>query len=163
MKKIFCRSLVLILSLSLFSCQNKSELADDIPCSVLADTAKEQIPIDLGYESYGGEHIKYYFEDTELDDDHALYYSVASEDINEFGIFHAPDTDAAEELYRLTERYLEGLLEEKGAFIGSYAPKELQKLEDAEVRAFGCYVAYAILSEDDRELFFDTVEATLRK
>ena len=78
------------------------------------------------------------------------------------GIFHAPNEGDAKKLKEITQRYLDGLLEEKGAFIGSYAPKELEKLENAEARIFGNYVAYAILSEDDRKLFFDTIEAKLK-
>ncbi len=162
MKRSLFFALAIALCISLFSCGAKKEYADDIPCSELLDTAEEQIPIDLGYESFGGDHIKYYFEDTELDDDRSLRYSVASEDINEMGIFHAPDERSVKELKEITQRYLDGLLEEKGAFIGSYAPKELEKLENAEVRTFGNYVAYAILSDDDRELFFETVETELK-
>ena len=162
MKKFMLAAVAAALCLSLFSCKSGGEYADDIPCAEILDTVEEQIPIDLGYESFGGDHIKYYFENTELDDDHSLRYSTASEDINEMGIFHAPNEGDAKKLKEITERYLDGLLEEKGAFIGSYAPKELEKLENAEARIFGNYVAYAILSEDDRKLFFDTIEAKLK-
>ena len=162
MKRILFVLISAALCLALFSCKNKEAYADDIPCAELLDTAEEQIPIDLGYESFGGDHIKYYFKDTKLDDDHALRYSVASENIDEIGAFHAPDERSAEQLEKITEEYLNGLLEEKGAFIGSYAPKELEKLENAEVKRFGNYVVYAILSADDRELFFETVETELK-
>lgn len=126
------------------------------------DKVEEQFPIDLGYESFDGDHIKYYFKDTRLDDDHALRYSVKSENIDEFGIFHAPDESSKKELKKLAKSYVDTLLEEKKAFIASYAPKELPKLEDAEVRVFGNYVAYAILDPNDRELFFETVEKSLK-
>ncbi len=163
MKRILSITLIFILSVSLIACQKNREYSDDIPCAELLDTAEEQIPVDMGYESFGGDHVKFYFENTDLDDDRALRYSTASENINEFGIFHAPDKDAAKELYGLTEKYLDGLLEEKGEFVGSYAPRELEKLTGAEVKAFGNYVAYAVLSEDDRQIFFDTVEKMLKK
>ncbi|MBQ8850622.1 MAG: DUF4358 domain-containing protein [Clostridia bacterium] len=162
MKKILCFAIILSFALSLCACSKKGEYRDDVPCSELLDSAEEQIPVDMGYESFDGDHIKYNFEDTELDDDHALRYSTASENINEIGVFHAPDEASRDGLAELTERYLDGLLEEKGEFIASYAPKELEKLRSAEVKTFGNYVAYAILSEDDREVFFDTVEKMLR-
>ena len=162
MKRFLFFTLTLMLCLTLFSCKSSKGYSDGIPCSELLDTAEEQIPIDLGYESFDGDHIKLYFENTELDDDRSLRYSVASENINEMGIFHAPDEGSAKELKEITQRYLDGLLEEKGTFIGSYAPKELEKLENAEVRIFGNYVAYAILSADDRKLFFDTIENALK-
>lgn len=162
MKKIICFALILSATLALIACSRKGEYRNDISCSELLDEAEAQIPVDMGYESLGKDHIKYNFGNTELDDDHAFRHSVASEDINEIGIFHAPDGEARDELQELTENYLRGLLEEKGAFIASYAPKELEKLENAEVKTFGNYVAYAVLSKDERILFFDTVEKLLR-
>lgn len=163
MKKILSFILCIILSLSLFACGEKKGYKDDVSCAEILDTAEEQIPIDGGYGELGGSHIKYNFADTELDDDHAFRHSKLSEDINEFGIFHAPDEKAKRELKELTENYLAQLLEEKGEFISSYAPKELEKLKNAETRVIGNYVAYAILSKDDRALFFDTVEKMLSK
>ena len=161
MKRIICAVLLLWLTVTLFSCSGKEQYRNDLSCAELLDSAEEQIPVDMGYESLGGDHINYNFEGTELDDDHAFRHSKASEDINEIGIFHAPDSTARMELERLTDSYLETILEEKGAFIASYAPKELEKLKKAEVKTFGNYVAYAILSDDDRAVFFDTVEKML--
>ncbi len=161
MKKFLSVILCFILSASLFACGEKKEYRDDVSCAEILDAAEEQIPVDMGYEDLGGDHIKYNFSDTELDDDHAFRYSTRSEDINEFGIFHAPDESSRKELEALTEKYLTELLEEKGEFISSYAPKELEKLKNAETRVIGNYVAYAILSKDDRAVFFDTVEKTL--
>lgn len=156
--------LVLVLATLLSACAKKEkDYVDDLPCSEIADTVEEQIPVDFGYETFGGEHLRYYFEDTKVHDDACLRYTVRSEDIGEFGIFHAPDEESRKELERLCEEYLKILREEKTAFIESYAPEEVPKLERAEVRSFGNYVAYAILSDDDRELFFETVEKKLTK
>ena len=156
--------LVLVLATLLSACAKKGkDYVDDLPCSEIADTVEEQIPVDFGYETFGGEHLRYYFEDTKVHDDACLRYTVRSEDIGEFGIFHAPDEESRKELERLCEEYLKTLREEKTAFIESYAPEEVPKLERAEVRSFGNYVAYAILSDDDRELFFETVEKKLTK
>ena len=163
MKKIICFMIVFSLFAIFFSCGESGEFKDDLSCAEVLDEAAEQLPIDLGYKSLGGEHKKHNFNDTRLDDDYAFLGSVASEDINEIGIFHAPTPQAREELLELCEDYLEDHLEEKEAFIASYAPAELEKLKNAEARAFGNYVAYAILSKDDRALFFDTVEKMLTK
>ncbi len=156
--------LILVLATLLSACGKKEKTyADDIPCSELADTVEEQIPVDFGYETFGGEHLRYYFEDTKVHDDACLRYSVRSEEISEFGIFHTPDEASRIEIKRLCENYLATLREEKSTFIASYAPEEVPKLERAEVRSFGNYVAYAILSDDDRELFFETIEKKLTK
>ena len=154
--------LVLVLATLLSSCAKKEkDYVDDLPCSEIADTVEEQLPVDFGYETFGGEHLRYYFEDTKTHDDACLRYTVRSEDIGEFGIFHTPNEESRKEIEELCEKYLETLREEKTAFIESYAPEELPKLERAEVRTFGNYVAYAILSDDDRKLFFETVEKKL--
>ena len=160
MKRYFLILLLIVMLLS--SCSQKEKnYADDVPCSELADSVEEQIPVDFGYETFGREHLRYYFEDTKRHDDVCLRYTVRSEDIGEFGIFHAPDAEAREELQDLCEDYLEELREEKSAFIESYAPEEVPKLTDAEVRVFGNYVVFAILSESERTLLFDTVEKKL--
>lgn len=163
MKRIFCFISVFALLITLTGCSEKKEFRDDYGCAKLLDAAAAELPQDLGYKELGGEHIKYNFDATELDDDHAFLSSVDSSNINEFGIFHAPTEAARRELLDLTEDYLEDYLEEKEAFIASYAPGELEKLKNAEARTFGNYVAYAILSKEDKEIFFDTVEKLLRK
>ncbi len=164
--KIFLRSFsfplsLILLCVSLFSCSKKAEYSDDVPCSELMDSVEDQIPVNFGYETFGGEHLRYYFNDTELPDDSCLRYSVISEDINEVGIFHTPDDASREEVKRLCEQYIEQLREDQRAFIASYTAEELPKLDGAEVRSFGNYTVYAILSEDDRALAFDTVEKKL--
>lgn len=162
MKRILM--LLLVVATLLSACAKKEkEYVDDLPCSEIADTVEEQLPVDFGYETFGGEHLRYYFEDTKTHDDACLRYTVRSEDIGEFGIFHTPNEESRKEIEELCEKYLETLREEKTAFIESYAPEEVPKLERAEVRSFGNYVAYAILSDDDRKLFFETVEKKLVK
>ena len=157
-------SMLLLLPLlfsSLSSCGQKMVYADNVSCSELMDAVVEQIPVSFGYEAYGDDHLRYYFEDTTLPDDVCLTYSVASEDINEIGIFHTPDAASREEIYDLAEDYLEELREDKRAFIASYASDELPKLDRAEVRTFGHYTVYAILNDRDRALVFETIEKML--
>ena len=161
MKKRFCLTAIVFILLSLFSCGERREYRDDISCGELVDKATGQIPVDMGYKALGGEHIEYNFSGTELDDDHAFSASVASEDINEVGIFHAPDSKSVATLKALAEEYLKNYREEKESFIASYAPKDTPKLKSAEVRSYGNYVVYAILSADDKAIFFDTVEKLL--
>lgn len=155
--------LTLLSCLSLSACQKKESYADDIPCSELMDAVEDQLPVNFGYETFGGDHLRYYFEDTKLPDDACLRYSVLSEDINEIGIFHTTNAESGEEVKDLAEDYLEELLEDQRAFIASYAPEELPKLERAEIRTFGNYTVYAILDDEDRALAFETIEKKLTK
>ena len=156
---LICASLIATLFLP--SCAKKDSYADDVPCAELADAVEDQIPVDFGYETLGGDHLRYYFSDTKRHDDVCLRYSVRSENINEFGIFHTPDEESRQEIQRLTETYLEQLRDDQSAFIASYAPEELPKLERAELRTFGNYTVYGILDDGDRELLFETVERKL--
>lgn len=161
MKRLLILLLIVLILCS--ACQKKKDYADDLPCAELMDSVEEQLPINLGYETYGAEYVRAYFEDTDLPDDVCLRYTALSEDIGEFGVFHVDSKEDAEALRSITESYLQALRDEKSTFIASYAPKELAKLEHAEVRVFGNYVTYAILSDTDRKLFFDTVEKMLSK
>ena len=164
-KKLWILSFFLLTSalLSLPSCRASADYADDLSCAQLMDAVVEKIPVDFGYESFGDDHLRYYFEDTSLPDDVCLRYSVLSEDINEIGIFHTPSADAREEIEDLAEEYLEELREDKRAFIASYAAGELPKLDRAEIRVFGNYTVYAILNDEDRALAFETIAAMLTK
>ncbi len=160
--RIISLSLLCCLLLSLISCKKEQGFSDDVPTAELMDAVVEQIPVNFGYETFGGEHLRYYFEDTKLHDDACLRYSVLSEDINEIGIFHTTNPHDQDKIKGLAEDYLKELLSDQGAFIASYAPEELPKLEEAEIRTFGNYTVYAIADAPDRELIFETVEKTLR-
>ncbi len=165
MKRFFVLTLSLMLmSLSLHGCSEKEPIyADDVSCSELMDTLEKQIPVPFGYETYSPEQIQFYFENTDDHDDACLRYSKQSENINEIGIFHAPDAQARKELEGVIDRYLDELRTDQSAFIGSYAPEELPKLEGAEQRSYGNYTVYVILEEADRELIFETVEKLLQR
>ena len=155
---------ILLLCTLLSGCSKGTlEYADNVPCAEIMDTVEGQIPINFGYETFGGEHLSLYFEGAPTTDDHCLRYSTLSEDINEFGVFHTPDGHSIRETEDMCEDYLEDLWEEKQAFIASYAPDQLPKLKNAEVRSFGRYTVYAILDKDDRDLLFETVQKAISK
>ena len=147
--------------LSLASCKKTQEFRDDYDCADLLAKAFDKTSAASDYKVLGDEHIKYNFDNTTLDDDHSFLASTPTTDISEAGVFHAPNRAIRKELSELAEDYLEDYFEEKEAFIASYAPQELEKLKNAETRVFGNYVVYAILSDEDRDIFFDTIERLL--
>ncbi|MBQ9086993.1 MAG: hypothetical protein IJY47_07400 [Clostridia bacterium] len=161
MKYVIVILLSWALVFSLPSCAKQQEYRDDVSCETLMNSLEKIIPLEYGYGTYGEEHIAFYFEETALPDDLCLRYSITAEDINEVGVFHTQTKEEQRELVKLTEAYLEGLRQEKTAFIGSYAPEELPKLSGSEVKCFGNYTVYAILSEEDREEIFDQAEDIL--
>jgi len=157
-------AILLLLTCLLCGCaQDAPRYADDLSCSALMEQAEETIPVEYGYATFGADHLALYFEDTSLPDDYCLRYSTLSEDVNEVGIFHVTDDAHREKMEELVEGYLEELREEKIAFVASYAPQEVPKLEDARVRSFGNYVVYAILRREEQTAFFQAIEQALRE
>ena len=51
---------------------------------------------------------------------------------------------------------------EERAFIATYAPEELPKLDNAKVKQFGHYVAYVIASSDRADAAMSTIEKKLK-
>ena len=82
-------------------------------------------------------------------------YSTAVTDINEIGVFHCENKDNAKDLTEIVSKYITDMQSEQKAFIGSYAPRELPKLESAEVHQYGNYVIYLIMNDEDKE---DSIE-----
>ena len=149
------------LLLVLPACAQRERYRNDLPCTALMEEAERLIPSDLGYTELGSEQILYYFEGTNTYDDVCLRYSTRSENINEIGIFHSASEEEARRLREVIAGYLTNLWEEQEAFIASYAPEELPKLKQAEIRSFGCYTVSAILSKADKESVFRAIEERL--
>ena len=88
--------------------------------------------------------------------------SNAGDRIDEYGILHT-DTSGAEGVRQLLLSYLAQSYERNRAFYDSYIPEETPKLRDAQVRVYGDYVVYAILSPAERTALFRAVEERLQK
>ena len=154
--------LFLLAALLLPACRKNVSYRDDLPVGDLAARIQEQIPVDYGYEDMGEAHLLYYLDGDDLPKDRCLRQSVLSEDINEFGVFYTPSDQARQELEEELSNYLEELREEKSAFVGSYAPAEVPKLDHASLRSFGPYTVYLVLSPHSQSLVWSTVESILR-
>jgi len=78
--------------------------------------------------------------------------------IDEFGIFKATDSTQVATIEQAVKNYLQLRLD---TWMVEYMPEEHPKLENAEVKTFGNYVMYAILSDDGRKTAFNTFEKGL--
>lgn len=159
-KLIIFISLVAIAAL-LIGC-GRDGYSDSVLCRDILDSSKEKAPVDMGYRSFDSEYIKAYF-DSSLFEDCDIRYSLLAEDINEFGVFRSKDKKDAKKLYDNVNNYLAELKTDKRAFIESYAPEQIPKLDNAEVRRYGNYVVYAILSDGERAEFFKVIEDILKQ
>ncbi len=163
MKKFLCVSLLLILLVFATGCRPSVTYRRDVSCQALTDAVCDRLGDEGGYLPFGDEHLRFFFDDTDDYTDKSLVYTVRSENIDELGVFLAESDEDVDELRRLCEEYLAALREENRAFIESYAPREAQKLDLATVRVYDRYVVYAVLSQDDLDTAFATVEELLRQ
>ena len=160
MKKYVFLTLILALFISLGGCSAK-KYRDDVSCKTLVDSVSAKMPEELDFLELDESFREFYFEGAEEYDDCYIVYSSPSEDISEIGIFHAVSDQAAEKIEGVCYEYIVDLGQNSRAFIASYAPEELTKLDGAEVRRYGRYVVYTVLDASDAERVFESVENAL--
>ena len=162
MKKTFCILCVALATLSLVSCSRKG-FKDGIACKDVGNSITDTLNDGKEYLEYDDIHRELYFEDSEHYDDYYLVYSSDTDDINEFGVFHAPNSEHAEDIYEECLDYVEDMKENSRSFIASYAPDEIPKLDSATVRRYGNYVVYTILPKEKANDIFSKIEESLQK
>ena len=145
------------------SCSKRTEYADDVECSQIFDGIADELDDEDQYLEFNSAHLETYFPDTNEYDDHYAVYSADVNDINEIGIFHAADEAYVAGILESCEGYIEDMRENSRAFISSYAPDQLPKLDAAKVRRLGNYVVYLILPEHLSEEVFEKIEDMLRE
>lgn len=148
-KRYFC--VAVCLALMLVGC-GEEKYANGVSCDAVAAVMSEAVGEEYARLEAG--YMEFYFEDAEGYDDVSLCYSVDGEDVGEIGVFHAQSEDAADELERQCVEYISELQSTSRAFLSSYAPHELAKLEGAGVRRFGRYVVYAVLDSAEADAAF---------
>ena len=163
MKKIFFILSAFILTIILASCSKSNDYRDDIPCSDLARAICDEAEVGGGYSAYEKDHIAFLFDNTTLANDSSIMYSTEVTDINEIGVFHCENKDNAKSLAETVSKYVTDMQTEQKAFIESYAPREVPKLNGAEVREYGNYVIYLIMNDEDKEDAIEEIEEKLKK
>ena len=160
MKRII---LLLLLSLSILvfsSCKQEKHSAS-LTSKELTDALIGQISGSEDYIEYTDEELSYFDFARSSDADITLLYSRAAEDVGEIGVVRIFD-GKSKEMKSALEEYLKDQQKEKGAFFKNYAPGELLKLERAEVRCFGDYVVFTVLSSEESQAVFEKVEEVLK-
>lgn len=161
MKNFLCVIFTLVCAV-LPSC-SRSEYTDTVKCADLGKQMTDTLEDGQEYLEFDSTHRDFYFEDSDEYDDCYLMYSSDTNDINEIGVFHASSDERAEDMLEDCRDYIEDMKENSRAFIASYAPEQLPKLDSATVRRFGNYVIYTVLPEDKAEAVFQRIEESLRK
>jgi hypothetical protein len=127
---------------------------------MLAELALTSLDNANGYTVAEHDLLEGYFQRPEGISDFTVYIRADRNNIDEFGIYRMGDGDVRE-MATLLEGYLSRSLEQNRDWYDSYIPAETPKLRRAEVRVFGDYAVYAILSDSDRKHFFERIEALL--
>lgn len=147
------------LVLLLCSC-NAQSTTQQVDTQALAKALTEEISGDEEYLAYSYEDITY-FPFFRNNAEIAIFYSRASEDIGELGVIRAKAEDA-EALEKTVQEYLSAQKREKSAFLRNYAPNELSKLDNAEVRRYGNYIIFTVLDLDESANVFQKADELLR-
>ena len=164
MKRIYLFAILIALILPFFASCSEQKYSDTVSCQELGNATKSLLAKQnlLEYELYDDMHIKYNFDATEIHDDSFIFYSAEVENIDEVGIFHTENKEHATAIASLAEKYISNMQKDQRAFIESYAPAEITKLDDARVYIMGNYVIYTILSPNDRNTVIKKIESLLR-
>lgn len=161
MKRFFVCFLCLTALLSLLSAC-RADYRQDLAPTTIADYIESELSSGTAYRNlddkssfYGGAF------DLESVDHFALRVAEDGSNLDEFGIFSCTDEEGAKALEKEIKNYLAFLYKTNREWYLSYIPEEVPKLQNAEVKTYGRYVAYAILSENDRNRLFDLIKQKL--
>lgn len=159
MKRFFSLLVCIVSLLSLASCK-KTAYTSVPTANELAEQALESLDRADGYTVAEHDLLEGYFHRPDSVSDFTVRIRADRNNIDEFGIYHVSD-GSVREMASLLEGYLSRSLEQNREWYDSYIPAETPKLRRAEVRVFGDYAVYAILSDGERERFFERIETIL--
>ena len=132
-------------------------------CNLHFDAAiQAKLPVPDGYYSPDSDYLEFYFEGADaIVSEYTIQMSATSTNINQFGIFRVKDGEA-EAMKAICESYIET---SKARWVAqaNYIASEHPKMEGAEVRVYGNYVVYTMLTTEDKATAFATVEELLKK
>ena len=159
MKKLLLIFLTLLLILTLPACSSPSYV-DDAKLDTLADVIEGSVAKRRDYTTADDGALDDYFQTPDYVTDSLIRFSTEAKNLDEYGIFHVTDGNAAD-MAKLLQGYLDRSYEDNRAWYDSYMPEETPKLRDAEVRVFGNYVVYAVYSSADKDALFNALHETL--
>ena len=162
-KKIAVSLLACLLAFSLSACTKTIAYKDDVSTAAISESITAKIPVDGGYDFSDADFLTYYFEGNTAIDDFVIAASSASSDVNEYGILHVNDIEQIAEVEKMAQVYLSNQRDFLSTFLNTYNAAEMAKLESMQVRVFGNYVVFTILSEADTATVMSLVETMLTK
>ena len=165
MKRTIAILLMIAALCAAVSCTSAKTSRNDIDCEALNVNAEKKIALTDGLDLISKGAISltvqpYISEAVEAANDYVIRFTGGSS-FDEIGILRYDDADAAEKNAAVVKDYLKSLQEDE--LYRSYFPSEEYKLDEWEVKTFGNYVVYAVLSAENRAAYLGEVEQLLVK
>ena len=153
---------ILVLPVILVSCGTASvTYASDVPVSELVSGADRALGFDETLTEVPADYIKGMMEiDTSAFSEYAVKIRASGANIDEYGIFKAPEGTSVADTEAIVRAYLDMRLD---IWMEEYMPEEKPKLEKAEIKIMGDYVIYCILDTGSKDAVFNAMEALLIK
>lgn len=158
-KRICSFLLALAALLSLPACGGKAAWRSDVPVSALCQAVEKHLDggsLAAMTESYVKGNMKM---DTALFAEWTVKINAYGANIDEYGIFKAPDEAGVSAVKQAAEGYLQL---RRDTWMEEYMPEEKPKLTQAAVKVCGLYVIYVIVSDDVRQPILDAFETALK-
>jgi len=134
--------------------------AKDVPVADIAAAVDEALGKGDSLSEVDSSYVKGYMRmDTDDYEEYVVKINAYGENIDEYGVFKASDSDQAKTVAEAAQAYLELRL---SSWMDEYMPEEKPKLTSAEVKTEGSYVMYCILSDSDREAAFGAFSDALK-
>ena len=163
MKKSLIFLILFSVIFSLVSCSAK-EYKDGIKVSYLTDKIKTALPLPDGYGEHGGDYLLYRFDDIdEHIDGYSIIYSKDSSLVDLIAVFHAKSERDVRDVEDACKDFLEDQKALFSSLVEQYRPDEKSKLDGAEMRTFGRYVAVCVLDKNARDKAFSIIKSELEK
>ena len=159
MKRIICILLCAAALFCLSACAKKAAWRTDVPLDKLAETVEKHLDggsLAAMQESYLKGAMKL---DPAIFADWLVKINAYGANIDEYGIFKAPDEAGVAAVKQAAEDYLKL---RRDTWMEEYMPEEKPKLTQAEVKVCGLYVIYVIVSDDARGKILTDFENALK-
>ncbi len=160
MKRTISLILLTLLSLSLLAaCSAKETYRSDVKVSDIAAAVDKNLDAE-SFAAMNESYLKGAMKlDTALFDDYVVKLNAQGVNIDEYGIFKAPDEGSVSSVKEAVEGYIQL---RKDSWMDEYMPHEKPKLEAAEIKVCGLYVMYAILDDASRQTALSDFEKALK-
>lgn len=143
----------------LTSCGSSASYANDVPVSDICTKVDALLTNPKEFALMSADYIKgMMYVDTSKFADYAVKLRASGANVDEYGIFKAPDNSDPELIRETVEAYLKMRVD---TWMPEYMPEEFPKMQSASVKVFGQYVVYCILDEATKANVFSAVESAL--